>query len=902
MIREKILLDPGWKFHRGDVSDTEEHGYMYSYMHTKAERGRGPASMDFRDKDWETVRLPHDYVVEGVPTKKENPVHGSLDRPNAWYRKSFRLEEADKDRTIHIELEGVCTKSSIWVNGCYMHHEDSAYTEIDLDMTDIARFGDDLNVISVYVDNSDYEGWWYEGGGIYRHVWLIKTDRTAVDHCGVWVHPENRGGECWDVPVETCIRNDRFEDAGIRVLSKIIGSRDEELGRCETAADIASRSIGVVGQVIKVEGAKRWSLEQPNLYRLVTELVKDCKIIDTVETTFGFRTICFDPDEGFFLNGVPTKIKGMCMHEDHGALGVALPDGIKEYRVRRLKEMGCNGYRFSHNPHSRETLDACDRLGMLVMDENRWFESSKNGLRRLEKVIRRDRNHPSVVIWSMGNEESLQDGERGKRIMAGLKACVNKLDTTRPVLMAMHTGLLEDGAAVSADMIGMNYNIELCEQVHKKHPNKAIIFSEANNASEEDVLGNRAAGIRTWELVAERPYLCGLFGWTGMDYRGEHDYPGLFAPCGCMDKNGYAKNSYHLYQTYWRDESKLFIQPHWNGCEPGELVPVRAFSTGEEVTLYLNGKEIGTKKVDPYFQTDWEVAYEPGVLKAVAKWDGIPQMQAERVTTGKPARLLLRLENEKVFYGAHDTAILTVEAEDAAGRIVPDADMEFVVTSCNGAALLAIGNGDVKHTGSLGGASCRLYDGKAQILAEPLEERVSVQVEAAGMEPAQLDFSCKRADPVPEAEYQESRYITEWEMADWTPEKPEVTNISDEALSFYKRVEVGHGTQLHDLNKDSGFLAYHAKARVPKDRDGEPLSLWFELLEGKADILVKVKDEEGKTTGRIMAKKEYEEPGPLRIPIERQEAAETAEIEVCLEVFMPFCGITKPVRWQYGEE
>lgn len=901
-MREKLQLDRGWKFHRGDVEDTVSHGYLYTYMHTKTERGRGPASADYDDSLWETVELPHDYVVQGVPTPEANPVHGSLIRENAWYRRFFRLEPSDRGKSIHIEFEGICTESRIWINGCYMGMNDSAYAEIDLDMTDIARYGDELNVIAVYVDNREYEGWWYEGGGIYRHVWLVKTEPVCVDYCGIFIHPESRDGKLWNVPIETTLRNDAFSDREVRVVQTAADEQGSLLFETESIQLVPGRKTKRLMQQAEVRNPKLWSVEHPTLCQLRTRIFSGEVLLDEVDTTFGFRTAEFDAERGFLLNGIPTKIKGMCIHEDHGGLGTALPDNIKEYRVQRLKDMGCNGYRFSHNPHSRETLDACDRLGMLVMDENRWFESSPNGLRRLENMVKRDRNHPSVIVWSAGNEESLQDGERGRKIMNAMKHRIHEQDPTRPVLMAMHTGLLEDGAAQSADMIGMNYNIELCEAVHKKYPEKAIVFSEVNNASEEDVLGNRTAGIRTWQIVDNTPYMSGMFAWTGMDYRGEHDYPGLFAPCGCMDQNGYAKDSYYLYQTYWRGEAFVYIQPHWNGKKAGQNVTVRVFSTGDEVSLYLNGRLLGTRKNDAYFQTDWNVAYEPGELKAIAMVNGNVAAQCVRETTGEPKKLSLKLENQQVKSGCREAAVYTVTALDEAGREVPDAENVFEITRLKGARLLVTGNGDVKDTSNRREPVCRLYNGKAQIIAEVQDTRVEIQAEARGLEKAALTSICEPGSKVPEAETVQSRYITNWEMAEWMPEEPEKVDGNYSHLPSYHPVEIGHGTQLHDLWKNSGFLVYHCHTDIPKDRKGEPLYLQFELLEGKARITVELKTEDAKRVNVIEVEKPYEEPDKLALKMEGDGDASQADIWVCMEIFSSFHGITKPVRWEFRME
>lgn len=901
-MREKWKLRDGWRFHEGDVADDITHGYMYTYMHTKTERGRGPASVDYDDSTWQEVFVPHDYAVLHKPTPKANPVHGSLVRRQAWYRRNFRLEREDEEKRIRLWFEGICQRSHIWVNGCYMGFFDSAYTEIDLDITDLARFGDDLNTVSVYVDNTEYEGWWYEGAGIYRSVWLVKTEKISIQRDGIWVHPEKKEEGRWAVPVETTIQNDWDQDAAICVKQEILDEHGHVVASCQDACNLSARTTAPFSQNLSVADPARWSPDEPALYTLRTVILRDGAVQDEEETAFGFRTIVFDPDRGFLLNGIPTKIKGMCIHEDHGGFGAALPDDVKEYRIKRLKSMGCNGYRFSHNPHSRQTLEACDRLGMLVMDENRWFESSENGLRRLKQMVRRDRNHPCVIFWSMGNEESLQAGKRGKKIIGTMKAAVRSLDPERPVLMAMHTGLLEEGAADLVDVIGMNYNIDLVPKVHERYPDKAIVFSEANSCNDEDVLGDRACGIETWKIVKETPYVCGLFAWTGMDYRGEHDYPGLFALCGAMDQNGYPKESYSLYQSWWCDRPVAAIEPNRNPNLPKDQV--RLVGNGKDLILYRNEKKIYEGTVEPYHPTELLIPDRSGIFCLETRKNGVVTAQTRCILEGKPDHCEILLENEAEEGTAPDTAILTLRVLDKQGYLLPDAALPFEITALTGARFLMVGNGDVTD-----GANRRLrhgttYRGLAQIVVAPTEQEVFLEVKVQGVThriKKSFRYAGGRGERI--APVMERRYLTDWHMADWRPDQPELEAEALAQLKGYHAVEVGHGTQMHDLYKDSGFLTYHTMGTLPrKEQRKERLYLFFELLEGKTDILIGIKDEDGHVIRRIRSEKNYKEPGELMVEIPSDKNAVSAEIYVCLEVSMPFDGITKPVRWYFKEE
>lgn len=903
-MREVLLMDEGWRFHEGDAADTAEHGYMYTYMHTKTERGRGPASVDYDDSLWESVTLPHDYAVLHKPTPEANPVHGSLIRNQAWYRRNFRLDMADRDRRIRLWFEGICSRAFIWVNGCYMGFSDSAYTEIDLDITDIARYGDDLNTVAVYVDNTEYEGWWYEGAGIYRHVWLAKTDRISMERDGVWIHPEKETEDLWEAPVETTVTNLKDTQESCILRQEITNMDGGRAAWTEAEILLAGREKKTCEQKMTVENPDLWSVDMPVLYTLKTTLLKKQRdgseqILDQQETAFGFRTIRFDPKEGFFLNGIPTKIKGMCLHEDHGGVGVAVPDRIKKYRVQCLKKMGCNGYRFSHNPHSRQTLDACDRLGMLVMDENRWFESSENGLRRLTAMVRRDRNHPSVIIWSVGNEESLQAGERGKKIMATMRAAIRRLDMERPVLMAMHTGLLEEGAADAADLIGMNYNITLVHKVHERYPEKAIIFSEANSCNDEDVLGDRSCGVETWKIVRETPYVCGLFAWTGMDYRGEHDYPGLFALCGAMDQNGYPKESCSLYRSWWRQEPLAAVEPNRNPNLDDNQI--RLVGNGDHLILYQDGKKLYEADIEYYHPRELYLTDTSGVFTLENLKDGKVTASSSCVLQGRPQRARLCLENPDVQAGCLDVAVLTLEILDGQGYLLPNAALSYEITKIKGARFLLTGNGDVQDASDRRMPRGKTFRGRGQILIEPAEENVELEISVDGIaQPVIKKMSCPKGQPQAKVPVTKRRYITDWRMAGWIKEKPELSSETLDGLYGYKSVEIGHGTQMHDLYKDSGFLVYHTLTEIPAPTEkGEELYLQFELLEGKTDVLVELKDELGRTLQTVHETKAYEEPGELAVKIPAASGMALADIRVCLEVFMPFCGITKPVRWYY---
>ena len=413
--RQKLLLDAAWKFHLGDIDSPLPNKHIAAYMLNKAGYARGAARGTYDDSDWREVDLPHDWSVEGSfdPTNHVNA--GFLPRGVGWYRRYFQLEESDRGRYLAITFDGVATHCTVYVNGHLVHRNFCGYTPFTIDISDIANFGEALNCIAVRVDATYMEGWWYEGAGIYRHVWLTKTAPVHVATDGVFVNPVRTGDANWLTQVEVTIENTSDEAICAELSSEIQQARGSAIGQVEKTIEVASRSKTTVKSSIPIINPALWSCETPNLYELRTEIRSDCQLLDDVRTTFGYRSIRFDPNEGFFLNDKHVLLKGTCNHQDHAGVGVALPDSIHEFRIRRLVEMGSNAYRCAHNPPATELLDACDRLGMLVMDENRNFGSSPEHLSQLGAMVRRDRNHPSVILWSICNEESIQSEPVGAR-------------------------------------------------------------------------------------------------------------------------------------------------------------------------------------------------------------------------------------------------------------------------------------------------------------------------------------------------------------------------------------------------------------------------------------------------------------------------------------------------------
>jgi beta-galactosidase len=720
--RERLLMDTGWRFAFGHPSDKTRdffHGTgKFSYV-TKAGYADGPAAAAFEDRGWRRLDLPHDWAVEAPFDAKASSSHGykasGLDvseRSIGWYRKTFAIPSSDFGRRISVEFDGVFRDSVVWVNGFYLGRHACGYTGFRYDLTDYLNYGGD-NVIAVRVDASMEEGWFYEGAGIYRHVWLTKTAPLHVTQWGSYVTTEVGEGAA-TVTARTTVANEGVEAAGFDVEQSIV----DPDGRVVASGALRARSLaaGDTGEfscVFSVAQPRLWSLESPALHRLVTTIRARGALLDRDETPFGIRSVRFDPDHGFFLNGRHVEILGTNNHQDHAGVGVALPDALQDFRVARLKEIGVNAYRSSHNPPTPEFLDACDRLGLLVLDENRLMGVSPEQLGQLESMIRRDRNHPSVIAWSLGNEEWAIEGNlKGARIAATMQAFAHRLDPTRRTTYANSGGW--GGISTVIDLVGYNYiNQSNPDEQHARFPDhpgvgteetttqcaRGVYFDDPARALlspqlKGDTGGNSEKG---WNYYAGRPFLAGLFFWTGFDLRGEawpSGWPGVVSHFGFLDACGFPKDTAYYLKSWWTDEPVLHLYPHWNwpGKE-GQEFTVGCFSNHEAVELFLNGVSLGRQTMPRNGHLEWKVAYAPGALEARGFRGGKVVATSRVETTGAPAELLLTPDRTAIDADGADAAVFTVSARDAQGRAVPTAG-NLVDFDIKGGRIIGVGNGD----------------------------------------------------------------------------------------------------------------------------------------------------------------------------------------------------------------
>ena len=739
---EQLSLDQGWRFHLGDIPMPVLKTHNDTYNSAKAGKAWGAAAPNYNDSDWRKLDLPHDWAVEGPFDPKENISQGYRPRGIGWYRRQFKLDAADHGKHLELQFDGVATHCTVWFNGTVVARNWCGYTSFYVDITPMARYGDATNTIAVRVDANDMEGWWYEGAGIYRHTWLVKRNPVHVITDGVYANPIRKANGSWTLPVEATLENSGSDAAKAEVVVTLLDSNHNEIAHQKTSAEIGALEQTVAKLALPVSRPKLWSVDDPVLYQVSTVISRDGKIVDAVTNPCGFRTIRFDADKGFFLNDQPLKIKGTCNHQDHAGVGVAVPDSLWDFRIRRLKELGSNAYRCAHNPPAREFLDACDRLGMLVMDENRNFNSSPEYVRQLEWMVRRDRNHPSIILWSVFNEEPMQATEQGYEMVRRLSAVVKRLDTTRPVTAAMSGGMNSPvNVSMAVDVVGFNYQQGGYDEFHKKHPGKPMTSSEDTSswmtrgvyksdtnssfADSADVVAAPwgATHRKAWQAIAARPFVAGGFVWTGFDYRGEpqkFSWPSVSSVFGIMDTCGFPKAAYYMHQAAWiENRPVLEILPHWNW--PGredQLIKVMVLSNVEKVELFLNGKSLGEKTVDKLVGGEWNVPYAPGKLEAVARKDGKEVARCVVETTGEPVALKLVPDREMLAGDGVDAQPIKVCAVDAQGREVPTANFPVTFEISGPGIIIGHGNGDNTSHEPEKGSHRSLFNGLAQVIVQ----------------------------------------------------------------------------------------------------------------------------------------------------------------------------------------
>ncbi|MCH7408122.1 DUF4982 domain-containing protein [Belliella sp. DSM 111904] len=759
--REVIDFNLDWKFSLGDFPEATEP--------------------DFDDTAWRSLELPHDWSIEGSFSEQHptTPEGGALPAGKGWYRKAFTVPKTYEQKEVWIEFDGVYSNSEVWINGHYLGKRPNGYIGFKYDLSPYLTYGDSTNLIAVKVDNEDQpNSRWYTGSGIYRNVRMVAANKLHVDHWGTFVTTPEINDQHAKVSLAVQLKNASVAEEEYTLVSIILNSEEKEVARQESSGQVKAGQVEQVEHSLEVENAKLWRVEDPYLYTVISEVYQNGKKKDVYSTPLGIRYFEFDPEKGFSLNGVQKKILGVCLHHDLGALGAAVNKRAIQRQLEILKEMGVNAIRTAHNPPASELLELCDEMGFIVQDEafdvwkkrkakedyhKDWDEWHQ---RDLQDMIKRDRNHPSIMMWSIGNEIREQFDSTGLVITRALANIVKELDTTRPVTAALTENepeknfIYQSGAL---DLLGFNYKHEAYSDFPETYPGESIIASESMSALATRgfyqmpsdsvmrwpiahdiplVTGNDEFSVsaydhvsaywgstheETWKTIKALDHMAGLFVWTGFDYLGEpipYPYPARSSYFGIVDLAGFPKDAYYMYQSEWTDKPVLHIYPHWN-WQDGELVDVWAYySQADEVELFLNGKSIGVeKKRGDDLHVMWRVPYQKGTLKAVSKKDGKVVLEKEIHTAAEAYQIQTVADRNELSADGKDLSFITVEVKDQEGNLVPYADhlIEFEITGPG--RIVGVDNGYQASLESFKAPFRKAFHGKCLVIIQ--SERTS---------------------------------------------------------------------------------------------------------------------------------------------------------------------------------
>ena len=782
--REKLLFDFGWKFTLGNGADPAKDLGFGDGQGDFAKTGEFEfAKGKFDDSKWRTLNLPHDWAVE-LPFVRDEVQNSHGFKPLGrrypetsvgWYRRAFDVPESDKGRRISIEFDGAFRDVLIFVNGCFIGRNDNGYAPFSFDLTDFLAYGK-KNFIVARVDASFGDGWFYEGAGIYRHVWLTKTDALHLGQWESYVRSEVVGNAA-TLTLGTIVKNQNGQAETAKVKWQIIDAAGKTVATAESPAQgIAADGSVNFNAAAKLLNPSLWSVEHPDLYSAIVTVEAGGKARDAERVSFGIRTAKFTSDKGFFLNGKSIKIQGTCNHQDHAGVGAAVPDSLQRFRLAVLREMGGNAVRTSHNMPTPEWVEACDRMGMMMMCETRQMSSNPEGMAQLEAMIKRYRNSPSIILWSVGNEEGQLQGpmaEQGARIAGNMVRLCHELDPTRVVSAAVN-GNNKQGVSDAFDVIGFNYNLKFPEEFHKEHPNRPTYGSETSSAIgtrgvySTDPLRNTVNsydGVVPWGETAEdwwkyygsRDWEAGGFAWTGFDYRGEptpYGWPSINSQFGIVDMCGFPKDNFFYYKAWWGKDPIVHVFPHWNWTgREGDEIPVWVYSNLDEVELFVNGKSLGSQKVPHLGHVEWKARYEPGTIEVRGSKDGKVVLTDKRETTGPAASIRLTADRMEINADGQDVAVIKVEGLDKEGRLVPIADNHIGFKVSGNGDLIGVGNGDPNCQESDKAPKRSLFNGLAQVIVQSRKESGEIQIQAykdgwggANLTPATITIKTKQAE------------------------------------------------------------------------------------------------------------------------------------------------------------
>ncbi|MFI3324989.1 MAG: glycoside hydrolase family 2 TIM barrel-domain containing protein [Clostridia bacterium] len=773
MNKREYNFNYDWKFcddENIDIKAPEKFGATnYPDVRWLKSGNNGISINKYDDSNWSDVNLPHDFVIEKCDFCAEEVDNvGSLKKGKVWYRKSFKLPKSLNDKRISVRFDGIFRDSQVWCNGHFMGGHLGGYLGFSCELSEVLNY-DEVNTIAVYVDATGYEGWWYEGGGIYRDVTLVATPMVKIAENGVFAKPFNfnLAENTADVALELDFDSSKFKNEKCTYKAEIIDPKGQSV--YSTTDDFISEIIGVtkINITANITNVIWWDLENANMYKIKVSVTCGSET-DEVCEEFGIREITFNTKEGMFLNGKSIFLKGVCGHDDFAGVGTALTRATIQFKVDKLKEMGCNAYRCSHNPPSPIFLDVCDKSGILVMDETRIPGTSEIVENDFINMIKRDRNHPSVIFYSMGNEEmNIQRNHTGTKIFTRMKTLGEKIDDSRQYLFAINTDKLlvlefVHGDNLELPIYGVNYltdrhrpEFKIVNDLYDHHcfvstettgiasirgfvDDKETVAPLSDSASVTVWKNKDTEGLLTcygdcaprWGVSPERslkehmkcPYFLGEFLWTGFDYRGEtfpYTYPQNISSFGIIDLCGFFKSWAYYMQAWWGNKPVLHILPSWNlPLNEGEKVSVWAFSNCDEVEIFINGKSQGKKALEKLGHLEWDCEYEKGELKAIGYKNGKEFMTETLVTSDKEDKFVLKTEKSDIIADKNDVTIVTVEVVDKDGNYVTDSTIEVNFEISGNGIIKGTGNGDPKSFEHDKEPKRKLFAGKAMVVVE----------------------------------------------------------------------------------------------------------------------------------------------------------------------------------------
>ena len=836
-----ISLNKSWRFAVDNAAERKAASAKHQWKFRKVKAGQedGFKSNGFDDSRWELVDLPHDYSIRTDFSEKNVHMCGAKDEVNVWYRKNFLMDEKYADKHFTLIFEGISMTAEIYFNGSLMAVVPGAYTWTEIDITPRMHFGKNPNYISVFVRGDTQQIWKYEGIGIYDNVKMLVREHLNIAHNGLWTHSEKLPSGQWLLHCEAEIDNHLYENRRGKVVFELFDRENNSAGIVEQQFDIESDSRQNVKTALQIASPRLWDLDDPYLYKVVCSVICNDKITDTENVSAGFRTAEFDSEKGFFLNGKKVFIQGFSNHFEHAGVGYAVPAAISEYRIQCIKNMGSNAYRCAHYECLESVLDACDKLGVLVMDENRMFETRPSNIEMLRNQIRRNRKHPSVSLYGLFSEEPLQCTAEGGKIYRKLKSEAAKIDNTRPFSGSAQRVQIcceTDSVLQPMDVAGINYEVWNWEKVHTKYPEKPIIATEMTcmqtmrgelEYSPEKLLfddystENHWFGMtafETWKFVMDCPYLAGVFNHSAFDHRGEPQplgYPLISCSYGAMDTCGFPKTLYYVFQSCFQKEPMMYIFPHWNHRQ-GETVKVITVTNCDSCELFLNGRSLGVKECDLREPCLWDVAFEPGTLQAVGYRNGQKVSEYEVKTAFEPYRLIAEPHKTKIKNDSYDAVAVNIQAVDRFGTPCPDAD-NLVSFKVSGGRILGVGNGNPGSHEPDFAESRKLYHGKCQsiISCNAQSEELIIEAESAGLFSAVIEMQIEAVPPEFQLCASDSRIIDNWKVASCASSDKPDPNIRIDWSENNAYVNVNMSSERYQDDLQPGWMLYRAELCIP---------------------------------------------------------------------------------------